>query len=543
MNVTGRGTWVLTAALLVASTPAAHGSGDDPSPADDLLQITLRRLVAEAPAFASFSSCSDPIANPFPRCDDDTHAAITVIRLDTGEKAAVNGEAGHAPLSAAKALWVAIALGSVTPEVLAPDARAVFRRSSDTAATTIIDLIGPPPAAGIDAINAATAAWGLSDTWLAKWYGGRRAGAGGGAWGGNSHTTTDDLAGFWVMLGRGELLGGTDTARLLRWAALPRDDPGEDLIPNRLPGSVAVAVPHKSGWSDANRSRRVDGGLVTTPGGITYAIAVAFKAESGYSDYGGAPNWARYASCEVYRLMAEEEIVCTRSGDPASIRENTTAPIGSLTRAHAQRDRLRVSGWALDRDAGAAPIRVRVTVDGARVGTITADRLNLRVHERHGLGVRHGFAADLDVDLTPGSHRVCAVARNDSPAGPHHRLGCLRVTVPRDHPPVGNLGSVRYEEGWIVAGGWARDADTTEPIRVRVVIGGERLGAVQARRGISGDRFRLRAQAPPLPGDHQVCAVALNHGAAGPNRLIGCRPLSIPNGPASNRGGTVPGVT
>lgn len=530
------GAAVLATLLAVPATaedpPAAGGVADVE---DQVLQITLNRLVAEAPLFGSFLSC-EGVVNP---CDVSTYAQISVIRLDTGEHAEVNGETAQISLSSVKVLWVTMAVGELGIEALEPYATDIFAKSSDIKAGEVIDLLGDQPSDGIDFINAATAAWGLGDTWAAGWFNPRVASTpypeGMGVWGRYNYTTPDDLAAFWVMLNRGELLGPEETAQILEWAALPRlneyDEPDDsnELIPNRLPAAVAAEVAHKTGWSDGGGNRRIDGGVVTTPGGIEYAIVISFRAGSAESFDGGAADWARYSSCEVYNLIAGTGHTCTRTGDPYEIVNHTTAPIGALNKASAERDQLRVGGWALDRDAGAGPIDVRITVDGAAVGTIVADRLKTLVHDKKGMGNYHGFKAALDVDLSPGDHRVCAVAINDSAMGSNHTVGCKTVIVSDDHPPVGNLATAMVRKDRVIAGGWAKDADTAGPIDVKITLDGSRLRLIQADRGGGGHGFWLSVSVPLPVGEHEICAIAQNFEDGGPNRTIGCETVTVPD--------------
>lgn len=523
------------AALAIAATfLGATASAQDSPPVprtmveDDVLQITLDRLVAEAPLFGSFAAC-EGVLHP---CDAGVSAQISVIRLDNGERADVNGEAGQISYSAVKALWVTMAVAEVGTGAVGAYAPQIFRHSDDAAAGSVIDLMGHPPSDGVDAVNATTYGWGLTDTWLRGWYLGREASspypAGMGLWGRSNYTTTNDLAGFWAMLGRGELLNPPDTVQVLAWAALPRSDPGNELIITRLPAEVAAGAAHKAGWPDVATDRRIDGGLVTTPAGVMYSIAVDFKTTDSASFFGGAADWARYASCEVYNVIAGTDHDCTRRGDPESIRNHTRAPIGWLASASAERDRVGVTGWALDRDAGAEPMDVRVTVDGVTVGTVSADRLKTAIHSRHGTGNYHGFRAEFPTALSPGAHEVCAIGINDSGTGPDPTLGCKPVVVPEDYPPIGRLTRAWINGSSIVARGWAEDPDTGDPIRVKVTVDGNKVRTVVADRGARGHGFLVTLFRPLTPGEHTVCAVAYSPESGGPQRDLGCRTVTRP---------------
>lgn len=517
----------------VASTPAipAATGPDSSAPAaraavqDDLLQITINRLHAEATSFFRPDSRS-----------------ISVIRLDDGHLASADGDVWHISLSAAKAVWVVAAVQASGMKAVRPYARQIFQQSSNGAASRVISLVGPATSKGADAINAATWSWGLEDTYLYGWYnaggtnyGYHRASKPLPGWKGsiqmwwtNNFTTTNDLAGFWAMLARGDLLGRANTARVLQWGALPRSHDRNELVPNRLPAGVAADVSHKAGWNN-QRTRRIDGGVVTTPGGTRYAIAVSFRTPHESEYWGGGADWARYASCEIYNLIAGTNTTCTRTGDPAAIINHSAGPIGSLKSASGERDRLRVSGWALDRDAGADPIDVRISVDGHTVATVTADRLKTSIQRRYRLGNYHGFRSEFAVKLPRGSHRVCATAVNDSAGGGNSSIGCRTITVSADHPPTGTLLGANAKPDSIIAWGRAKDADTTEPIMVKLTLDGTKLKIIKADRGTNGHRFTLRLHRTVAPGEHRICAIALNYHHEGPNRTIGCRTVVVPD--------------
>lgn len=528
----------LAAALVVAvlaTLPAAPVSAEDP-PApeaaivadveDDLLQIMLTRLVEEAPEFGSFLACPSVGGT----CDAARNVAISVIRLDDGAHAEVNGDIWEVSASAAKAYWVAAAVDRVGPAAVESLAESIFVSSSNNAASAVIDLVGPQPSDGVDLINEYTRGWGLDDTFLRGWYGDRYSSETPYPWGLRNITTTDDLAAFWAGVGNVEMLDAPDTAEFMEWAALPRPSTNELIVP-RLPD--AAATYYKSGWLrgdiDNPSRRRLGGALITPPSGAGYAIGIAFQARTNTTFYDTGIRFSQYASCEVYNLIAGTDRTCTRTGDPYEIISHTTAPIGALTMALAERDQLRVGGWALDRDAGADPINVKITVDGGAVGTIVADQLKTSVHDLHGLGNYHGFKATLDVELSPGDHQVCAVAVNDSEAGSNRTIGCKTVTVSEDHPPVGNLATARVKKDRVIAGGWAKDADTEGPIEVKITLDGNRLRLIQADRGDGGHGFWLSVSTPLSTGDHEICAIAQNFEDGGPNRTIGCETVTVPD--------------
>ena len=282
-----------------------------PSPADaggGRLQRTLDRLVDEASEFTSFASCEDPGDG----CDTDINVAISVIRLDTGEQADVNGDVRQISLSAVKPVWVLVAVDVVGAGEVEQDAEAIFRSSDNAAGANVINLAG-----GIDAINEATREWGMDDTELRGWPGVR------GSWETFNVTTTNDLASFWAMLANDELSAPSATGPVLEWARLPRDTEDNELLTSRLPQDVADGAAHKSGWIEWSGStahwRRVHAGLITTPGGLRYAVAIAVQATTAFGHWDRAVDYARYAACEIYAAITGTSPGCTRGGDPAPI--------------------------------------------------------------------------------------------------------------------------------------------------------------------------------------------------------------------------------
>jgi len=115
-------------------------------------------------------------------------------------------------------------------------------------------------------------------------------------------------------------------------------------------------------------------------------------------------------------------------------------PRGTLDQARPTADVLgvRVSGWALDPDAPGGS-RVVVSVDGAAVRTVTADRPRPDVALLYpAFPERRGY--DAIVPAPPGARRVCALAVNEG-RGADVQLGCLVVAVPERPAPPAAPGS------------------------------------------------------------------------------------------------------
>ena len=180
---------------------------------------------------------------------------------------------------------------------------------------------------------------------------------------------------------------------------------------------------------------------------------------------------------------------------------------------------LRVAGWAIDPDGG--PNLVDVIVDGVHVARIPADIDRPDVAAAYPLlGGRAGF--DLTVPVSPGPHIACVIVRNAG-AGADLDLGCRVASA--SAAPTGNLESVVSPgPGSVRVIGWARDADTTAPIQVRVTVDGADRGTypANAARGdsVDGHGFDITVTGV-APGARSVCVTALDVGGHG-DVSLGC---------------------
>jgi len=286
------------------------------------LQRVVDTLIEDASAFGSFHPCptlDDRL------CEHPEAVAITVIDLDTGEIASVNGEVLMPAASSVKAIWVAAAVRDVGVDAVAPFQRAIFVDSSNAAAGQVIDLLGPKCHGGIDRVNTIVAVdFELASTFVPAWYDCRRASATMPRWAagwGASYTTTNDLATFWMRLAGGGLLGTADTATVMDWAAADRSPIDEILIPRLPPGTE---ISHKSGVKSSVEVR-IDGGVITAPDGSRFAIAIALQAPWG-TYVGGSRRWSAYAACVITFAVMATAHGCGRPGDPTTLTTIDTGP-------------------------------------------------------------------------------------------------------------------------------------------------------------------------------------------------------------------------
>ena len=206
--------------------------------------------------------------------------------------------------------------------------------------------------------------------------------------------------------------------------------------------------------------------------------------------------------------------------DPHGWIDSVTASSSSIT----------VSGWAIDPDTD-DPIAVHVYVDSASSAHV-ADRNRPDLAERFGRGPSHGFS--VTVPASPGTHRLCVYAINATP-GPNPTLGCRTVEV-RDHAPFGWLDSVEVTSEGVTVSGWAMDRDTPDPIDVHVYVdsASRAFRADQPRPDLvpvhaNGADHGYTVTVPTTPGPRRVCVYAIN-ADPGPNTLISCRTVQVPDG-------------
>jgi hypothetical protein len=118
-----------------------------------------------------------------------------------------------------------------------------------------------------------------------------------------------------------------------------------------------------------------------------------------------------------------------------------------------------VAGWAGDPDAGIAPIRVHVYLDGRGAASVGTGLNRPDVAKAFpALGAHAGFYATPVQPPGRGNHTVCVYAINTGPGG-NTPLGCRTVVVPEPGRVIGNIDSIsvdpsdsaqRIAKGWVL---------------------------------------------------------------------------------------------
>jgi hypothetical protein len=258
---------------------------------------------------------------------------------------------------------------------------------------------------------------------------------------GNNLTTTEDLAGFWAAVAYGYALDPAEATALRQWSMGAKSSHEASRLISRLPSEVAAMTSFKSGWLEIGREYEIGddetgmggeppgtvvtfeggavsaaSGIVTTPNGESYAIAVAAYDGRTWRHMTG---WVEYVSCIVYSVVAADPIVCDRAGDPAAVRDRPAVPIGSLEEVSVDVGAITVRGWAADPDAWMLPTTVEITLDGVVIGRTAATPT-----------AANPFTPSFSrlVPYEGGTHEVCVVARNDG-NGEDALLGCVTVEL------------------------------------------------------------------------------------------------------------------
>ncbi len=199
---------------------------------------------------------------------------------------------------------------------------------------------------------------------------------------------------------------------------------------------------------------------------------------------------------------------------------------------------MRVYGWAIDPET-TAPLDVHVYVDGVGRSITKADRAAPALPTAYrGFGANHGFDTRFG-GIGPGSHNVCTYAINIAGPGTNPPIDCRTVTMQKGLP-VGTMSATVDRLGRISVSGWTVDPDDVAALQVHLYVDGVGAAIVSANRTTTampwelsawGDRHGFEATlSRGAPGDHTVCAYAINLRDGVGNQVLGCHTVPVPEG-------------
>ncbi|HEV7950276.1 MAG TPA: hypothetical protein VGP24_10965, partial [Glaciihabitans sp.] len=205
-------------------------------------------------------------------------------------------------------------------------------------------------------------------------------------------------------------------------------------------------------------------------------------------------------------------------------------PIGAIDRTTVGGDAVWVTGWALDPNTNNS-IAVHAYLDGKGVA-VTANGSRPDVAAAYGKGADHGFSVKLPL-RSRKSQQLCIYGINEGP-GANSAIRCSTIT-PKTGSPTGVLDSVKTAVNEISVSGWALDPDTGASISTHVYVDSASVAvtANKARPDIAaiypgyGDKKGFSTKISATPGQHNVCAYAINVGA-GSNKLMNCKTVTVP---------------
>ena len=151
-------------------------------------------------------------------------------------------------------------------------------------------------------------------------------------------------------------------------------------------------------------------------------------------------------------------------------------PFGSIDAIETKEDGVRISGWAIDRDAPLEPVELHVYIGGSadsgeakNVYKILADKERGDVAEKYpGTGKNHGYDATLDITGT----EVIYIYLYNIGEGQNVLLGAPTVNG-KGNDPFGSIDAIETEDDGVRISGWAIDWNAPlEPVELHVYIGG-----------------------------------------------------------------------
>jgi hypothetical protein len=192
------------------------------------------------------------------------------------------------------------------------------------------------------------------------------------------------------------------------------------------------------------------------------------------------------------------------------------SPTGSVTKVTMiAGGKLRISGEVSDPDTS-APVSGQLTSSGTVIGTYTT-------------GTDHTFSGIYPLPQSqtgPSTHAICVIATNLGQYGKTRTVACSNKRV--NYNPAATLQNAKQHSPGIGINGYAKDPDTTKPIKVRVSLDGTTTTTITAdgaNKSLAGHGFSALVSAGN--GPHQVCVTALNTLAGtGPSPAV-CRSMTL----------------
>lgn len=272
--------------------------------------ITNDKGSADCPNDASFQNRIAELGASCGSIAPGVKCSIAVHDFDANVHAGHEQTVPFVSASAAKPFWVAAALFDTRIDAVQPYAQAIFAQSDNIATGHVLDLLSWP-----DRVN--TFLWQdvqVADIGFCSWnYGGTRNATNcPNVMGSDNFLTTSDSVRFLGKLWDRSLLGETKTKALLDWMKLsPRQGYG-GWLGTQLPATARTTMYHKAGWRPPNAipgySNANEIGIVSVPGGHTYAVAFALSGAPSQAAYDNQElPLLEYLSCGVYHAVAGDD--------------------------------------------------------------------------------------------------------------------------------------------------------------------------------------------------------------------------------------------
>ncbi len=281
-----------------ALTDAPSPSSPPPSPGDASLLTPDGSDGSSPPSPPVIAPAIAALVNDLAVRSPGTELGIAVFDFVTKEYASSNEDIPHVSASSPKAIWVAAALDKVGIAEVTPYAKPIFESSSNSAATSVIELAGP------NYINDFYAKAGMTKSAFTQWSG-QVATNSPKALGSDNYITAKDGVSFLKGIHDGVLLDMANNAKLEEWMTWsPRSGFG-GWLGTLLPASAQSSMMHKAGWLPPPYDERCvnEIGLVEAAPNHWYAITILARYGN---DYDVEQQLVEHASCVVFKAIAAD---------------------------------------------------------------------------------------------------------------------------------------------------------------------------------------------------------------------------------------------